>query len=222
MHLFSRVLATSLVLTCGLTGCSTPRKRAHQHASAFHRLSPVDQVLVLHGRVRPGLSQDGVYIAWGEPDQKTVNQGGKDGASTETWIYRQRVTITEPQNSYEYFGPHQGYGDLLPTPPPRSGGGSGNEALQWFQPHVRSLDTLRIAEFRTGKANQSKTAVSTWPTTRSGVRNTRRTSKAATSRENHLRRDILRGNDARQPVDNLNHRHLSSQSPRRFVSRLTL
>ena len=156
-----RVLLASLILTGAAAGCSTPSKRAREHGSAFRRLSPADQALVLRGRVRPGLSQEAVYIAWGAPDWKTVRDGGKGDAGTEIWIYRQRITITEPINSYDYFGPYQGISGGGSAPALRPGygiGGIGNENLLQFQPHVRSLDTLRIMEFRAGNVEKFKTA----------------------------------------------------------------
>ncbi len=70
--------------------------------------------------------------AWGEPDAKTVAAKGKDGGETETWIYRQRLSLTEPMNSYDYFGPSHGYGDLPAERWLRPGyavGGIGNEGV---------------------------------------------------------------------------------------------
>lgn len=149
-----------------MAGCTSPDRRVRQHPEAFHRLSVPDQKLVLGGHVRPGLSQDGVYIAWGEPDRKTTAADpGKDGAGAETWIYRQRITLYEPMSSYDHFGPNHGYGDLPPEPWLRPGygiGGIGNEGLLQYQPNVRNLDTLRIAVFRAGKLDRYKSADGTW------------------------------------------------------------
>ena len=152
------LLAAALLLAIGLAGCSTPRKRAQEHSIAFHRLASSDQALVLHGRVRPGLSQQGVYIAWGEPDEKISGDVDKDGVRTETWLYRQRTTLSEPQNSPDYYGPYQGIDDTPAAPslwPGHGVGGIGNEALLGFQPHVRHLDTLRIAVFKIGETKRS-------------------------------------------------------------------
>ena len=166
MFPFLRRLAFYLLLACVLAGCSTPRKRSRQHAAAFRRLSADDQRLVLRGKVRPGLSQEGVYIAWGEPDEKGHTPlSSKDAPATETWIYRQRVTLLEPINSYDYFGPYHGYGFWPVDPWLRPGygaGGAGNEGVLQYQPHVRSLDTLRIAEFSQGSVDRYKTAGGTW------------------------------------------------------------
>ena len=165
MSFFLRSLTIGFLLFCTLTGCSTPQRRAREHSSAFRRLSPSDRALVLRGRVRPGLSQAGVYIAWGEPDEKVTGGFDKNGPNVETWIYRQQVTINEPQNSYDYYGPYQGI-DPAPVAPslwPGYGiGGIGNEALIRFQPHVRHLDTLRIAEFKRDELERFKTAEDNW------------------------------------------------------------
>ena len=167
MTFFLRQVAAVLLLACVFTGCSTPQRRAREHGSAFRRLSPSDQSLVLHGHVRPGLSQEGVYIAWGQPDEKVAGGSDKNDPGVETWIYRQRITISEPQNSYDYYGPYQGI-DHAPAAPALSPGygigGIGNEALMRFQPHVRCLDTLRIAEFKRGEVERFETADGNWST----------------------------------------------------------
>lgn len=165
MRAFLRFAVLALILGGTLTGCSTPSKRARQQAAAYRRLSPSDQKLVLGGRVRPGLSQAGVYIAWGEPDEKHTESGGKDGLATETWVYRQRITLWEPINSYDFFGPFHGYGGLPAGRPPRPGfgiGGIGYEGPLELQPHVRSLDHLRVAVFSGGKVDRYKTARHDW------------------------------------------------------------
>lgn len=165
MRLSPRLALLCVWLICTTVGCSSAGRRAHQNPAAFGRLSPADQKLVLHGRVRPGLSQEGVYLAWGEPDEKaTVPASGKDGA-TETWVYRHRITLQQPINSYDYYGPDHGSGFWPSRPWLRPGygvGGVGNEGLLQYQPHVRSLDTLRIAEFSAGKVDRYKMAGGAW------------------------------------------------------------
>ena len=159
MRFFLRVTFALLVLAGGGTGCSTPQRRAREHPAAFHRLSLADQALVLRGRVRPGMNQDAVYIAWGEPDRKTASNDGKGSTGIERWIYIQRVSILEPQNSSDYFGPYHGLGGSPAGLSLRADDGireTGNEAFIWFQPHVHSFDTLRIAEFRDGKVENAK------------------------------------------------------------------
>lgn len=154
-----RLLFCNLLIAWILTGCSTPGSRAHGHTAALHRLSPADQQLVLHGRVRPGLSQEAVYIAWGGPDEKTVGSEGK--SASETWVYRQRVTLSEPMNSYYYSGPFHGLGGGEPRRgflPAYAYGGIGYEGMLHYQPHVRSLDSVRVVEFSGGELDRYKGA----------------------------------------------------------------
>lgn len=95
-------LSTSALI---LTGCSTTETRIADHPEIFQRLSPRDQQLVREGRIREGMPQDGVWFAWGTPDQKGT--GFARGRAVETWIYNQYVYAHAP---YPYpYGPF-GYG----------------------------------------------------------------------------------------------------------------
>ena len=116
--------------------------------------------MVLRGQVRPGLSPEAVHIAWGDPDAKLATGGGK--AATETWIYRQRVNVYEPIDSYFDQGPGHGFGGGEPGRgflPPYAYGGVGYEGTLRYQPHVRSLDSVRIVEFRGGAVDGDKGAI---------------------------------------------------------------
>jgi hypothetical protein len=91
--------ATALVLA----GCSTVESRISENPGLFQSLSPRDQQLVQQGQIRSGMSQNGVWLAWGSPDRKTV--GSMRGTATETWIYLQGTT------GYGGYGyPYGGYG----------------------------------------------------------------------------------------------------------------
>ena len=73
---------------CGallLGGCATPETRISENPGIFQGLSPSDRALVQRGEIRPGLSQGGVYLAWGAPEQKTV--ANVKGRPAETWVY---------------------------------------------------------------------------------------------------------------------------------------
>ena len=88
-----------------LTSCSTTETRIADHPEIFQRLSPRDQALVHEGKIRDGMSQDGVWLAWGTPDQKGT--GFARGRPVETWIYNEYVYAHAP---YPYpYGPY-GYG----------------------------------------------------------------------------------------------------------------
>lgn len=86
-------------------GCATPEQRISDHPEIFQTLSPRDQELVKAGKIREGMGQDGVYLAWGTPDQKAT--GVARGHQVETWIYNDYYYANSP---YPYpYGPF-GYG----------------------------------------------------------------------------------------------------------------
>jgi len=99
-----------------LTGCATPESRISDHPEIFNSLSPRDQALVKQGQIRPGMSQNAVWLAWGSPDQKTV--GAMRGRATETWVYVNYVPgpygYGDPYGPYGYgpygYGGYGGYG----------------------------------------------------------------------------------------------------------------
>ena len=87
-----------------LTSCETTESRISDHPDVFNSLSPRDQQLVRNSQIRTGMSQNGVWLAWGKPDQKVV--GVMHGRQTETWIY---VTYV-PAYGYGYGYPYGPYG----------------------------------------------------------------------------------------------------------------
>lgn len=52
------------------------------------------------GKIRGGMSQGAVYIAWGRPQQKAV--GAVHNVPTETWVYL--IATTVPGYGYGYGG----------------------------------------------------------------------------------------------------------------------
>jgi hypothetical protein len=85
------------------TSCGTPGMRISKHPEIYQRLSSQDQALVSQGQIRPGMTMDAVWLAWGTPDQKLP--GGMRGRSSETWLY---VRYDTPFPSYGvpyYYGP---------------------------------------------------------------------------------------------------------------------
>jgi hypothetical protein len=88
-----------------LPGCSTTETRISDHPEIFQTLSPRDQELVKAGKIREGMSQNAVWVAWGSPDQKAT--GVARGNPVETWIYNEYTYANAP---YPYpYGPF-GYG----------------------------------------------------------------------------------------------------------------
>jgi hypothetical protein len=96
------ILSASAIV---LTGCSTTETRISEHPEIFQTLSPRDQELVKAGKIREGMSQNAVWLAWGAPDQKAT--GVASGRPVETWIYNDYYYANSP---YPYpYGPF-GYG----------------------------------------------------------------------------------------------------------------
>ena len=102
-------IATSALV---LSGCSTIGSRIDSHRAAFDQLSAQDQALVNEGRIRGGMSQEAVYIAWGQPQQKAV--GIVHNATTETWVYTLSTAAYGPYG-YGYGYGHYGYGFAGPV-----------------------------------------------------------------------------------------------------------
>jgi len=99
----------SLALTFGIaagtlifTGCATTEARISQHPEMYQRLSSRDQSLVSQGQIRPGMTMDAVWLAWGTPDQKIPANVG-DGRG-ETWVYLRYETPPSYGGPY-YYGP---------------------------------------------------------------------------------------------------------------------
>jgi hypothetical protein len=125
------------------TGCATPEQRISDHPDIFQRLSARDQELVKVGKIREGMGQDAVYLAWGTPDQKGT--GVAHGRSVETWVYNDYYNAS---SSYPYpYGPY-GYGGYF-------GGGAvfhrhhgHNYAIignPWYDPFYYSYIPPRVA-----------------------------------------------------------------------------
>jgi hypothetical protein len=99
----------SLALTFGIaagtlifTGCATTEARISQHPEMYQRLSSRDQALVNQGQIRPGMTMDAVWLAWGKPDQEIPANVG-DGRG-ETWVYLRYETPPSYGGPY-YYGP---------------------------------------------------------------------------------------------------------------------
>jgi len=98
-----------LALTFGIaagtlifTGCATTEARISQHPEIYQRLSSRDQSLVSQGQIRPGMTTDAVWLAWGTPDQKIPANVGD--SHDETWVYLRYETPPSYGGPY-YYGP---------------------------------------------------------------------------------------------------------------------
>ena len=131
-----RLIFRALVLTAAcsaifLTSCATTETRISKHPEMYQRLSPGDQALVQEGKIRNGMSQEGVYLAWGGPDQKTSSV--VQGRPAETWVYTGRSNYPYPYG----WGPgfygrgFYGYGYVNRH---RYGGGRYYRAYPYYDP----------------------------------------------------------------------------------------
>lgn len=89
-----------LLLFLGVSACvpSTPQTRIEKFPEKFATLTKKEQTLVQQGQIAPGMSQDGVLLAWGFPDQRF--EGSRDSKMTGRWDY----ATTMPVYSNPYFG----------------------------------------------------------------------------------------------------------------------
>lgn len=135
------------------SGCLTTHHRAREHSAAFGKLSRDDQRLVLHRRVRTGMSKEAVYIAWGRPGRTFDN--GKSKSAQETWIYERQVTVYAPMGSYDQapfppsgmYGLASGYG----IPPGIGFGGVPNTGFP-YPPRINIADVIiKRARFVDGR-----------------------------------------------------------------------
>jgi hypothetical protein len=85
-----------------LTSCATTEARISQHPEMYQRLSPSDQALVSQGQIRPGMTMDAVWLAWGTPDQRIPDK--MRIRPTETWVYLRYETPPSYGGPY-YYGP---------------------------------------------------------------------------------------------------------------------
>ena len=88
-----------------LSGCSTVGSRIDANRAAFEQLPPAQKALVGQGKIQAGMSQQAVYIAWGQPQQKSA--GMVRSVPTETWVY---TLSTAAYGPYPYGGAGFGYG----------------------------------------------------------------------------------------------------------------
>ncbi len=85
-----------------VAGCATPETRISEHPDLYHSLSSSDQALVTQGQIRPGMSRNAVWLAWGTADQKIP--ASVRGRPAETWVYLRYETPPSYGGPY-YYGP---------------------------------------------------------------------------------------------------------------------
>jgi len=110
--ILAAALASGIALSALIvTSCETTESRISKHPEIYQNLSGNDRALVSRGQIRPGMSQNTVWLAWGSPDRKIT--GNMRGHATETWIYVRYETYWYGPYGYPYYGPYGpgfGYG----------------------------------------------------------------------------------------------------------------
>jgi hypothetical protein len=100
------------ILLAGLLvgGCasSTIKSREQERYAAYEALDPETRTLVEKGHIKPGLSMDAVYIAWGKPDRVTEGDYGTGPAIT--WAYED--SYLQQYYSWSYGVSFQSYANL--------------------------------------------------------------------------------------------------------------
>lgn len=89
-----------------LAGCqsSTIESRRAERPAAYDALSPEIKALVDKGQIKVGMTEDAVFIAWGQPSQ-ILQKESQDGKST-TWLYHS--TVMEETRYWSYREVYRG------------------------------------------------------------------------------------------------------------------
>jgi outer membrane protein assembly factor BamE (lipoprotein component of BamABCDE complex) len=93
-----------------LTGCATTEARISQHPEMYQLLSPTDQALVSQGQIRPGMTTDAVWLAWGTP-------GGPYYYGPFDWSYIP-PKFPYPSKGVTFSNGRVVFFRYLPSPPP--------------------------------------------------------------------------------------------------------
>ena len=79
------LMAGAAAVTLLLGACSTLETRIAERPGVYNSLSDRDKALINQGKIREGMSQDAVYLAWDAPTERAP--GRNRGRIVETWIY---------------------------------------------------------------------------------------------------------------------------------------
>ena len=71
--------------TTGLVGCATPEKRIEERQELFDGYPPDVQQKIRSGHVAPGFTEDMVWMALGDPDNKSIEATAEGEALI--WVY---------------------------------------------------------------------------------------------------------------------------------------
>lgn len=95
-------LALAAVALSLFAGCNTFDSRAKEKSATYDALPAGTQKRLERGHIKPGDTQDMVYIALGSPDEK--RQVSTTDGTNETWVYR---TYWEQYEGSEWVGFHR-------------------------------------------------------------------------------------------------------------------
>ncbi len=99
-----------LVICAGIfaTSCaSLPEQRINRNPELYGKLSSNDKNLVVQGRLRKGMTQDAVFLAWGRPDR--VRSSSRNGKGSESWAYVDHTPVRSYNVGYSFGGYHPFY-----------------------------------------------------------------------------------------------------------------
>lgn len=99
------VLSIAVCVSAIFVGCSTTQTRISDHPEIYQRLGQTDQALVNRGEIRNGMPQEAVYLAWGNPEQRTT--ANVHGRPAETWVYTETTGDIRP---FPHYGLGYGFG----------------------------------------------------------------------------------------------------------------
>ena len=129
------LFASLLIPACASK--SPADRRIQKNPQHYGGLTTEERTLVRQGRVKEGMSEDAVFLAWGRPDR--VRSGSRQGIQTETWLYTRHDPV--PYTSVGFGGVIGSRGRVAVHPSIGYGIGSRD-----FAPVVE-----RKVEFRNGK-----------------------------------------------------------------------
>ena len=85
MKTYFRLSLCALSALCVMSCVHPLENRIAKNPQLYQSLSSSDQLLVQQGRIREGMSKEGVFLALGRADQ--VATGKQKGSSIEKWTY---------------------------------------------------------------------------------------------------------------------------------------
>jgi hypothetical protein len=95
------ILAAGAMLAAAvLGGCETVKDRIERNRSYYDSMPLSHQILVLRGQIAVGFEPTEVYLAWGEPNHKTITESSR--GRLETWIYTTTRTETRYRRVPQY------------------------------------------------------------------------------------------------------------------------